>query len=282
MSAELELIEAFLKLRKIKGWCFREFPLIPSHLVEIHTQSLRTLHQFPRADLVCFEGEKLYFESLENLTIREFLELLKRVAGRTVWVLEAKNKLTRDVIGDILFDREMLPLCYPEMAMNARFGVIVREVDRLYLEIALSLGIEVFVVGSRQIMKLGCREINGVFCMDISDRVPTKPLTASSLYKHVENYLKSLNAKEVVVSSLPVKVEFLNTIIIYWRNEPKCEVFINDEGSITINYCNEPCVIVIYQKAPGDEHDVRILVAKNEPPIMRWAKNGNKDSDSFK
>lgn len=282
MSVKLELIRAFLGLRRVKGLCIREFPLIPSHMVETLAQGPRSLHQSPRVDLVCFEVEEVRLESFEELTLRGLRDLLKQATGRTVWVLEANNKLTRDVIGDVLFDRNVLPLCYPELAVNARFGVIVGEADKLYLEIARSLGIEVFVVSPRQPRKLKCREINGVLCVDLGDEVPTPLRTASSIYRHIERYLKGENVKEVVESMLPVKVEVLNTVIAYWKNEPRCEVLVDEEGNTTINYCSEPCVIVVYQPVPGEKHSTRIIAVKNESPITRWAKNSDKEVRDLK
>lgn len=107
-------------------------------------------------------------------------------------MFKAKSKLTRDVIGNIFFDKNVLPLCYPELALNAKFGIIVGEVDKLYIEIARSLGIEVFIVSSTQPRRLKCREINGVHCVDFSDKIPTPQRTASSPYRPA--YIDTLKA----------------------------------------------------------------------------------------
>lgn len=131
---------------------------------------------------------------------------------------------------------EVFSPCYLNLAERARYGVIVREVDDLYLKIARNLGIEVFVSGSKLPRMLECREIGNVLCIDLSNRVPIPLRSASGIYRHVEKYLKSEDVKEVVESSLSLKVEVLNTVIVYCKNEPRCEVLIDEEGGITINY----------------------------------------------
>ncbi|MEM4469205.1 MAG: hypothetical protein QXS32_09085 [Candidatus Nezhaarchaeales archaeon] len=271
MFAEAELISAFLKSSRVGGLCVLEFPLIPPYLVNQLPKNLKMFQVFPRVDLVCFEGGESSFESSEKLSLQELQELVMWGAGRVVWVLEAKNKLARDVIGDILFDKHVLPLCYPELATKAKFGVIVGEADKHYMEIAWRLGIEVFVVSPKHPRKLRCSEISGVFCIDLSERIPTPLHTASSIYDQVKESIRSESVKEVVDSSLPAKIMEHNTVILYWRDEPRCEV----TTSYEIVACDKPCVIIIYQLIPREERNVRVLVIKNDTPITKWMKSRN-------
>lgn len=268
MFAEAELINAFLKSSRVSGLCVLEFPLIPSYLVNQLPKNLKMFQLFPRADLVCFEGGESSFESSEKLSLQELQELVRLSAGRVVWVLEAKNRLARDVIGDILFDMHVLPLCYPELATNAKFGVIVGEADKHYTEIAWRLGVEVFIVSPKQPRKLKCSEISGVFCMDLSERIPTPLHTASSIYDQIKENIRSESVEEVVESSLPARIIEQNTVILYWRDEPRCEV----TTSYEIVACDKPCIIIIYQSIPDKEHNVRALVIKNDTPITKWMK----------
>lgn len=98
-----------------------------------------------RIDVLCVEGPKtkLPISICGNLT--ELRKLLHGTRPRRAWVLEIKETLNFEAIGQILVDKYYFPREYPNIPIQC-FGILCRSTDKALEDVCKSHGIKMFEI----------------------------------------------------------------------------------------------------------------------------------------
>jgi len=135
---EAELIDAFINKGIIKGWFLREVPIGRKRLRQMGIEY--RMGKF-YVDLVCVEG--IYDKKPMRFDTRYEEFILKETKHKLVWLLEAKQELNAEVIGQILIDKHIFPEDYPQLHVKG-LGIICERADEMLKDVCKRLGIQVF------------------------------------------------------------------------------------------------------------------------------------------
>jgi len=139
-SKETELINAFINKGVVKGWFIGEVPIGRKRLKQKGIENQRGKFYI---DLVCIEG--IYERKPMKFNPRYEDFILKEIEHKWVWLLEAKQELNAEVIGQILIDKYIFPEDYPQLHIRG-LGIICETADEMLRDVCKRLGIVVFQI----------------------------------------------------------------------------------------------------------------------------------------
>ena len=139
-SREVELINLFINKGVIKGWFIGEVPIGRKRLKQ---RGINYRMGKFYVDLICVEG--IYEKKPMRFDFRYEDFILKEIKHRWVWLLEAKQELNAEVIGQILIDKYIFPEDYPQLHVKGS-GIICGKADEILKDVCKRLGIKVFEV----------------------------------------------------------------------------------------------------------------------------------------
>jgi len=136
----VELINKFINKGVIKGWFIGEVPIGRKRLRQRGiTYRMGKFY----VDLICVEG--IYENKPMRFDFRYEDFILKEIKHRWVWLIEAKQELNAEAIGQILIDKHIFPEDYPQLRVKG-LCIICERADEILKDVCERLGIKVFEV----------------------------------------------------------------------------------------------------------------------------------------
>lgn len=165
---EEEILLKFVKTRKLGAGLFiTEVPIGSTFIKDIPKGNTGTLSQksidnlyegtlSKKIDAIFVEGNNLLnefsslginfrSEPLRNIKLGSMRNILKKLKGKNIWILEVKKRLDASAMGQILIYSYHFSKDHPEIKIKGR-GIICKQSDLLIEPVCKELDIEVFKV----------------------------------------------------------------------------------------------------------------------------------------
>jgi len=125
---EAEILIEFVRYDVLKGYFSTRVPIFGGHI---------------RIDVVCVLGEKPKYPISVEGRLEILRKLLRKLRGVSAWVIEIKDKLNFEALGQILTDNYYFPIEYPNIRVEG-YGILCTETDEALEAVCKHHGVKIF------------------------------------------------------------------------------------------------------------------------------------------
>jgi hypothetical protein len=98
-----------------------------------------------RMDVVCIKGSKINIPISTYGKLEELKRYLNTLRGIMAWVLEIKEQLNFEALGQIIVDKHYFSREYPNISVEV-YGILCRSNDKVLETVCKNFGISVFEI----------------------------------------------------------------------------------------------------------------------------------------